>query len=124
MFGSRSYNCIQWIEIKTFGKKPDICQAEILWLFHQRCHSREPQQLVDLWNRPRKVWNFGVHFLQLESDIPKEGEQMSWGVFSKPVMFDHLPIDWINTKSVKSIEDLLMFERDPDDPQKKLNLSV
>jgi len=109
----REVECIMLIEVKTFGKKPDICQRDTLSIIGQFLRNRKPtnykrmrmqlsatemKAYSRLKNKYVKVRGFGYHLLQFEKDNPENG----W-------------IKWDNKLiNKKMLIKILRFEVDPD----------
>jgi hypothetical protein len=115
--GSRDVQCAMWVELKTYKAKVGLPQQDLLFKHHQRLCKKG---LVRSLMGPESImlWHYGVCFLRLENDIPRNGDTMRWGWF-----LDNGQIEWRRTKDVKKVIELLGFVRRPDMPEQKLKFS-
>lgn len=110
--GTRDIQCLMTVELKTRLGKPSNSQVDTLWKMHKFRGQLERQ-----WCEHRQheycLRNFGVFFLSMSGDCPKESGIMKWGAFVGKSM----AIKWTPVDTDKLIE-ILRFERSPQTFQK------
>jgi hypothetical protein len=115
--GTREVQLQMWVEVKTHKGCLTKSQHETLFDHHQCLRSDRAIKRTSPFNDiARYVWHFGVFILKIQGDVP-EDKKIDWGVFEIDGS-----IIWFKGGTVKGLEEILRFERRPDNPSKKLCL--
>jgi hypothetical protein len=120
--GCRNIQCVMFIEVKTHLASPSVSQIDTLHMISQVLRNRKPNrhstpQRRQVLGAPNKVYSkllkrdvrillYGGHLLQLSGRCPATSDYILW---------DRKEI----TKDI--LIDLLLFERDPDHPERKID---
>lgn len=114
----RELQLMMAVEVKEYGREPDPCQRDILSFFRQiierkgknmygaatvMCHKLRSRML----KKTVSVRWHGFHLLQFEKTNPDDSDWIKW---------DGKIID------KQTLIELLLFERMPEDPSRKLDL--
>lgn len=91
---SRQVQCLMFVEVKTYGAKPDMAQEDTLSLVNQVMRNRRANKHADVPRRQAggvplklhsKILNqviscrlFGVHLLTFERDAPQNSAWIAW----------------------------------------------
>lgn len=120
--GDRQIQCMMFVEVKTFMANPSESQRDTLSLLNNVLRNRMKNihklPRSQMGGQPRKVWSqaknrevtlylFGGHLLQLDGTDPSNSSMILW---------DFKPI------TASGLIELLRFERDPDNPDKLLDI--
>ena len=107
--GSRDFQCLMTVELKTRLGVVHESQADTLW----KLHKFRGQLAKPLWCEKRKhhyeLRNFGVYFLRMSGEDPKESGIMKWGRFDK----DRPTIRWDDVDVDKLVR-ILRFDISPE----------
>jgi len=115
--GTREFQLQMWVEIKTYSGELTKSQHETLFDHHQILMSeRARKRISPLTGASRYLWHFGVFVLKLHAGIP-EDKKIDWGVFRNDGT-----LRWYKGGTVHGLEQILRFERRPDNPAQKLCL--
>ena len=120
--GDRTIQCMMFIEVKTGMEKLSEAQRDTLSLFNQVLRNRKP----NIHSRPRsqienapvtayskihkrniRLYLYGGHLLRISGTRPDNSDFIEW--------------DGRHQLTVKELEEMLRFERDPDRPHLKLD---